>query len=35
MEIKSNLENIIKISREKYGTRKEIIEDKIKRWYSK
>jgi len=31
----SNRENIIKTSREKYGTRKAVIEDKIKRWYSK
>ena len=31
----NNRENIIKTSREKYGTRKAVIEDKIRRWYSK
>ena len=31
----NNRENIIKTSREKYGTRKTVIEDKIRRWYRK
>ena len=35
MENKNNRENIIKTSREKYGIRREIIEDKINRWYNK
>jgi hypothetical protein len=32
---KNNRKNIIKAFREKYGARREIIEDKINRWYSK
>jgi len=31
----SNKENIIKSSRQKYGTERELIEDKINRWLSK
>lgn len=30
----NNKENIIKSSREKYGMKKEVIEDKINRWFS-
>ncbi len=28
----NNKENIIKVSREKYGTRRDVVEDKINRW---
>ncbi len=31
----NNYERIIKTSRERYGTKREIIEDKIRRWYGK
>ncbi len=35
MQTRNNGSNVIKTSREKYGIRREVIEDKIKRWYSR